>query len=200
MKKALIASLVALSMSAFLIGCQKAKTDSTDVNQQTSQTTANNTIAQEQENTTPQKENSTTPQKQTNGTDKDNTPKNETKPTSQGIQYKNDKLGFSFTIPNDWKGKYRIEEDNMHISVYFVPKQKTTDSGSGLLFTIINTKSKDFHEGSLDTFPGKKYFEAKGATYFIGGTTDIGFNENHPEYSIYKKLRSEVPNIIKTIK
>ncbi|GIM30364.1 hypothetical protein CPJCM30710_30300 [Clostridium polyendosporum] len=192
MKKILVISLVVLSMSAFLTGCQKAKTDSINTNQNAAQSTTNNTIVQKEPNSTPQK--------QTNNTDKNNDSKDETKTTSQDIQYKNDKLGFSLTFPSDWKGKYRIQENDMSIFVYFSPKQKTDNSGSGLLFAIINKASKDFNENFFDTISDKKYFEAKGAIYFIGGPTDIGFNENNPEFSTYRKLKSEVPNVIKTIK
>ena len=41
---------------------------------------------------------------------------------TSGNIYKNEKLGFSITFPDSWKGKYTIEEKDNGIWVYFKPK------------------------------------------------------------------------------
>lgn len=145
-------------------------------------------------------EKKTTPENTVSNAQTATTITNTNQQISQGIEYKNDKLGFSLTFPESWRGKYMVEENDMGIRVYFEPKEKVKEEGVGFLFGIINKSSKDLHEDTFDTVCNKRYFETKDATYVIGGPTDIGFPDNNKEYTTYKKLRLEIPDIIKTLK
>ncbi|MCY6370706.1 hypothetical protein [Clostridium ganghwense] len=125
---------------------------------------------------------------------------NESKQISQGIEYKNEKLGFSLIFPESWKGKYRVEENDMGIMVYFEPKEKIQEKGAGYLFGIINKSSKDLDEDHFDTVCDKRYFKTKDDTYVIGGPTGITFSEDNPKFPTYRKLQLQIPEVIKTIK
>ena len=49
--------------------------------------------------------------------------------------YKSDALGMSFTVPESWVGKYRVEEDNGCLTVLFDPAAPVNkDIGDGVLF------------------------------------------------------------------
>lgn len=113
--------------------------------------------------------------------------------------FKSDKLGFSLTFPESWKDKYRIEENDMGITVYFKPQEKVED-GQGRLFTLINKKSPNLHEDTLDTISDQRYFDAKGVTYVIGGPTDINFPEDHPEFNTFLKMGGERKEVLSTLK
>ncbi|MBU3144083.1 hypothetical protein [Clostridium sp. CF012] len=113
--------------------------------------------------------------------------------------FKSDKLGFSVVFPETWKDKYKIEENDMGITVYFKPKEKA-EGGYGKLFTFINKNSANLYEDSLDAVCDQRYFEAKGATYVIGGPTDVNFPENHPEFNTFLKMKGELKEVLKTLK
>ncbi|GCD11581.1 MULTISPECIES: hypothetical protein [Clostridium] len=113
--------------------------------------------------------------------------------------FKSDKLGFSIVFPKTWKDKYRVEENDMGITVYFKPKEKA-EGGYGKLFAFINKNSANFYEDSLDTICDQRYFEAKGATYVIGGPTDLNFPEEHPEFNTFLKMKGELKEVLKTLK
>lgn len=112
--------------------------------------------------------------------------------------YKNNKLGFSLTFPESWKDKYRIEESEIGIMVYFKPTEKAED-GDGKLFGIIK-KSDDLDEDYFNTIGKQRYFEAKGITYVIGGPTDVNFPEDHSEFNVFLKMTDECVDVLKTLK
>ena len=120
-----------------------------------------------------------------------------TYPTKSGdIVYKNEKLGFSFIVPESWNGKYTIKEFENGIYVYFKP-DKPVGENYGLLFGILDRTT--FYERVIDTSAESKTFEAKGVIYGIGGP-DIGFPKAHKEYESYDKMKKEVKDVVKTIK
>jgi tetratricopeptide (TPR) repeat protein len=123
---------------------------------------------------------------------------NTPKVTSENI-YINEKLGFSITFPDSWKGKYTIEEKDNGIRVCYKPKTNIQDQGSGFLFTVLkNTPELSDH---LDTVSDKmRYFKAKGVTYIIGGPTDMPFDSNHPEFQTYLKMTREKAQVVETLK
>jgi hypothetical protein len=112
--------------------------------------------------------------------------------------FKSDKFGFSLIFPETWKDKYRIEENDRGIIVYFKPQEKV-EAGYGRLFTLINKNSPNLHEDSLDTICDQRYFEAKGVTYVIGGPTDINFPENHAEFNVFLKMNGERKEVLNTL-
>ncbi|MGH4123433.1 MAG: hypothetical protein ACREV6_10960 [Clostridium sp.] len=113
--------------------------------------------------------------------------------------FKSDKLGFSIVFPETWKDKYRIEENDMGITVYFKPKEKIEDC-YGKLFAFTNKNSVNFYEDSFDTVCDQRYFEAKGVTYVIGGPTDVNFPEDHSEFNTFLKMKGELKEALKTLK
>lgn len=117
--------------------------------------------------------------------------------SKEELIYKNNKLGFSLVFPESWKDKYRIEENEMGITVYFKPKEKVED-GYGELFSIIK-KSDDLDEKSFDTIGEHRYFEAKGNTYIIGGPTDLSFPEEHSGFKTFLKMNGERIDVLKTL-
>lgn len=126
-------------------------------------------------------------------------PKTEAEVIIESDEFKSRNLGFSLVFPESWKNKYKIVEDDTSITVYFKPKEKVED-GMGMFFTIIK-KTDDLDENMYDSIYGcEKYYEINGVTYFLGGTTDLGFYENHPEINTFLNMKSEVSEIIKTLK
>ncbi|QEK11412.1 YARHG domain-containing protein [Crassaminicella thermophila] len=115
------------------------------------------------------------------------------------LQFKSSKLGFSLTFPKSWEGKYRVEEYDMGITVYFKPKEQMKDM-CGEFFSIINTESADLNENSYDTIGDKRYFEVNDIKYFIGRPTDFAFPEDHPESKVFYKMNLEVEEVLKTLK
>ncbi|MEW9094067.1 MAG: hypothetical protein AB2417_03195 [Clostridiaceae bacterium] len=125
--------------------------------------------------------------------------KSKTELTVEPDEFKSDNFGFSFVFPESWKDKYRIVEDDTSITVYFKPKEKV-ENNIGMLFTMIK-KTEELDETMYDSIYGcEKYYEINGETYFLGGTTDLGFYENHPEINTFLNMKSEVSEILSTLK
>lgn len=114
------------------------------------------------------------------------------------LKFKSSKLGFSLVFPKSWKDKYRIEESDMGIVVYFKPKEKL-EYKCGEFFSIINTTSPNFNENFYDAIGDNRYFEANNIKYFIGGPTDFAFPDDHPESKTFSKMNLEVADILKTL-
>lgn len=136
-----------------------------------------------------------------NGISNDNSTKTQTSQKSNNPSsevYKNINFGLCITFPASWKNNYTIKETSEGIFVYFKPKQKISD-GQGLFFCILK-KSKALNELMFDSVAGKKELNINGTSYLLGGPTDIGFPDNNPEYSTFRQLKSELPNIINSIK
>ena len=112
-------------------------------------------------------------------------------------KYENNKLGFSFTLPASWNGKYIIKEAPEGIYVLFKPVSTDTED-LGLLFSVV--KSNPENDAPLDNIGEPRYFEAKGIKYEVGGPRDIGFPETHKEFKNYIELKNEAKDVIKTIK
>lgn len=129
--------------------------------------------------------------------DKDTKGKDEAKVNE--MEYKSKKFGFSITFPEGWRGKYRVEEKDNCVAVYFQPKEKVGE-GVGLLFSIIK-KTNDLDEGMYDSIYGcDKYYKINGETYFLGGPTDVNFPETHPEFKTFLAIKKEIPQVMKTLK
>lgn len=121
-------------------------------------------------------------------------------PSNKSEQYASKNLGFTIDFPESWKGHYNVVEGKDYLRVSFKPsKEPLTYEGEGVLFMILK-KTPDLKEDGYDTIGSSKYFEAKGATYLIGGPLDFPMKENHPEVKEYKEMMKERPNVLKTIK
>lgn len=112
--------------------------------------------------------------------------------------YKSANLGLSLVFPTNWIGKYTVKETTQGIYVYFKPKKYIAD-GVGLYFCILK-KTKDFDGSHYDSINGKREVTVNDASYFLGGPTDIGFPDDNSEYNDFKKLQSQIPDIINSIK
>ena len=113
------------------------------------------------------------------------------------IEYKNEKLGFSLSMPKSWSGKYRIQEQQEGIRVFFKPVNAAGDY-DGALFYIIDKSNVD--EDFLDTVGEPRSFTAKGIEYIVGGPTDLRFDPEHPEFTDFTKMVEEVSKVVGTIK
>lgn len=114
---------------------------------------------------------------------------------SQPLQYKNSKLGFSITFPESWKDKYTIKEYDKGMTVYFKTKA-TISGGNGRMFDIVKNPSQEL-DGLFDDV---QYIKINGANYLIGKPTDVTYEKGDPEYDVFSKMKSEIPQVIKTIK
>lgn len=112
--------------------------------------------------------------------------------------YKNEVLGISFLIPENWSGKYYIKEDKEGLYVYFKSVEPVSE-GEGLIFAILKRTSSD-DENVFDSVGEPRIFKAKGITYITGGPTDIAFPESHKEFDDFIKMKKEVTEVVKTIK
>lgn len=112
--------------------------------------------------------------------------------------YKNEKLGFSFTIKESWSGKYSIKEKEDGVYVYFKPTKAVQD-GQGLFFCIVKKTSDDI-EDHLDTVGNPRTFTAKGITYIVGGPTDVHFPPENEEFQQFVAMTKDIGDIVKTIK
>lgn len=112
--------------------------------------------------------------------------------------YKNTNLRLSITFPASWNGKYSVKETTQGIFVYFKPKQKVSD-GQGLFFCILK-KTKDLNESMFDSINGKREINVNGTSYLLGGPTDISFPDNNAEFSTFRKLKEQIPDVINSIK
>ena len=118
--------------------------------------------------------------------------------SKQSNLFKSNKLGFSLAFPDSWKDKYRIEENDMGITVYFETVEKTKD-GSGMLFTFINKASDNLNEDHFDTIGDIRYFKVKDVTYVIGGPMDVSFPWDHAEFKTFLKMNEERKEVINTL-
>ena len=134
----------------------------------------------------------------TNDLQKDNITNDINKVNSQGEQYNNEKLGFSFVVPESWRGKYLVKQEQNGILVFYKPIDLATE-GKGLLFAILKRTSLE-DEHSFDNVGEPRTFEVNGITYITGGPTDVGFPEGHKEFADFIKLKKEVREVVKTIK
>ena len=108
-----------------------------------------------------------------------------------------DTLGIAFTVPEDWAGKYRVEERNGYLSVYFVPSVPFDDSfGDGFIFTITKQTSED-DEYFLDN---SRKLDINGVPYICGTSTDVSYSPEQPEYEIYEEMFQDYSDIMETIR
>lgn len=115
------------------------------------------------------------------------------------LQFKSSKLGFSISFPISWEDKYRTVEKDWGLIVYFKPSKVPIECG-GEFFLIINTEDKSFYKDEHDTVSTNSFFEANGTKYFVGGPTDFPISEKHPEVELFLKMKSDIPDILETIK
>jgi len=116
------------------------------------------------------------------------------------IKYENKNLGFSFTIPASWSGKYAIKETADGIHVYFKPATpgNPDTQGNGFLFGIV--KESTVNADHFDTVGQPRTFEANGVKYIVGGPTGVTFSDSDPEWGNFKNISNQVKDVVKTIK
>ncbi|QLY80302.1 hypothetical protein [Clostridium intestinale] len=119
--------------------------------------------------------------------------------TAEPQVYTNNNLGFSITFPASWKDKYTIKEADNGIYV-FMKLQNSQSTSEGFLFAILK-KGPDLDESMFDTITKeKRYFDAKGVTYVIGGSTDFPIDTEGPNFQSYLKMSKERAAVVKTLK
>lgn len=110
------------------------------------------------------------------------------------IQYTSTALGLAFTMPGSWADKYRVQEGDGYLAVYFKPAS-TIEDGLGKFFTVMKKTSED--DGGY--FDDEVQIEINDVTYICGSPTDVAYSEENPEYEAYVKMKQDVPAIIQSI-
>ena len=119
--------------------------------------------------------------------------------TAEPQVYTNKNFGFSITFPASWKDKYTVKEADNGIYV-FMKLQNSQSTSEGFLFAILK-KGPDLDESMFDTITKeKRYFDAKGITYVIGGSTDFPIDTEGPNFQSYLKMSRERASVVKTLK
>lgn len=113
------------------------------------------------------------------------------------VRYESKNLNITLRFPKSWGDKYMVKESKDSLYVYFTPKNSS--NLKGFLFIIANNKDKSINTSEYDSIDSKNYIKIKNNEYFIGGPTDTGFPDTNPEYSTYKKMQDQIPQIINSI-
>ena len=148
-------------------------------------------------NSTPTSLSNPTNNKENEFTHDNTTPTNSKTPGSTEL-YKSTELGLSIAFPISWSNKYTVKETDEGLSVYFKPEEDLAN-GQGLYFCILK-KTKVLNESMYDSINGKRELTVNGISYFLGGPTDIALPESSAEFNTFLKLKSEIPDIINSIK
>lgn len=117
-------------------------------------------------------------------------------------KYVNEELGFSMIFPDNWKGKYEVKEQNEidygENGIVILYKSSSNIEGYGTLFMIYEYKPDK--EQFIDTIYGaKRFIEAKGKKYIIGGPTGLGYSDTESDFNEYYKLSNERKDVINSI-
>lgn len=192
MKRKIISGLIAVAVVAVIaivVYVQKTKQPIPDTSQpvatETSNTDENTNQEEEQTSTSPN--NSAANQGNANNT---NTP-------ASRILYKNEKLGYSFTLPSSWKDRYVIREESDGTDVCYKSAYPEGNKYPALIFSIINTASGK--TTILNRIESIDIFEAKGQTYLAAEPRDVGYEPSMQDYKIYRSMTSEISDIFKTL-
>ena len=119
--------------------------------------------------------------------------------TAEPQVYTNNSFGFSLTFPVSWKDKYTVKEADNGIYV-FMKLQNSQYTGEGYLFAILK-KGPDLDESMFDTVTKeKRYFDARGITYVIGGPTDLPIDTEGPNFQSYITMSKERASVVMTLK
>jgi len=114
--------------------------------------------------------------------------------SSDNINYTNNKLGFSLTLPASWKGLYRVEENPNGVS--FINIRNDNAGYGGFLFGIYvsdNTESSDWGYNELAVSAGKHYYAST--------PTDVQFvYKNKQLTDEYKAMEKDISSILKTFR
>lgn len=118
--------------------------------------------------------------------------------TTESEVYISKTFGLKMTFPEDWVGKYTVNETQYGILVCFKAKNPPPNC-QGIIFEIIK-KTPETHEETIDTMAGvPRYFTSGNTTFVIGHTTDIGFPDSSAEYKDYKVLESKTAEVVNTL-
>lgn len=116
------------------------------------------------------------------------------------LVYKNDKYGFSFTLPESWKGKYVIKDNGYTVSVHNKTLSESSPDGYfGTLFTIhIYSKDKWKTEGVAlaDATGMRKITEDDNAIFAVRMPTDVQCTFDKADE--YHSMEKDIDSIIKT--
>lgn len=180
------------------------KPSETNTLENTSQKVQNNTTQNLKSNVSqqvPQKAPQQVQQQKSTNTNVKNTNESVKNPN----EYVNEKIGFSITFPDDWKGKYTVSEinDNVYFEVKSDIPQKDPrfkdDKFYGWIFRIEKGKI-DYDRVCMNNFGDFKYFTSKGQVYSIVGPSSLTMQEDDPSFKDYVAMYNQVEGILKTFK
>jgi hypothetical protein len=111
--------------------------------------------------------------------------------------YTSETLGITFTVPDTWVGKYRVEEGDGYLTVFFNPAEPIDQNvGDGELFCIVK-KTPDIDTSMYDN---SQEFEVNGVAYIWGQPTDVRYSEGQPEYDTYVQMLQDFSAVYQSIR
>lgn len=133
---------------------------------------------------------------------------------SDGIIYTNNKFGFSFKMPLEWKDKYVIEDMNYGVCVYFKchyiqenPDDDTSfienNESSNMVSVFVIGKEalmdKDVLERTSAISGINRAMTLHGNNFIVGHAAGR-LPQNHPDVPELQKFETNLVNVLKTIK
>jgi hypothetical protein len=117
------------------------------------------------------------------------------------ITYSNNDLGFELSFPEDWDGKYFIEESDKSICVYS-KKIKENTGLPGLLFSIVRLTGELITEEDIAQSPSPERIIQKGNgyTFILRIPSDVQYPPDNEEmFDEYKSMEKDVRTIAESI-
>jgi len=104
--------------------------------------------------------------------------------------------GISLVLPDNWKGKYGVEQDGDHIRVYHLAtRERYPTSEIGILFAVSFTEEirpMDY----IWPWPAHTIAITETGTYLFGYPSDVQFDQTDPvSMAEYKELSDDTKNI-----
>ena len=102
--------------------------------------------------------------------------------------------GISLILPDWWKGKYEIKQDDKYVNVYHTATRERSEYG-GMLFGVSfeeQIRPMDY----LWPWPAFTIAITENGTYYLGQPSDVQFDLNDPVTSAeYQALSDDIKNI-----
>lgn len=117
------------------------------------------------------------------------------KAAADGINYTNDKLGFSLAIPAGWAGKYRVSD--FSVAAEFINIRNEAAGCGGFLFSIMVSNSME----PLEWNGFKLLGQSGGVNYFAGLPSDVQFDHaNTLLMNEYQSMEKDIDAILKSFR
>ena len=104
-------------------------------------------------------------------------------------------LGVAFDVPSAWSGKYRVEEGDNYLAVYFRPSAPIAEGVGNLFSIVLKTSEEDAYmlDNSVE-------IAIDGETYIFGTPTDVPYQQQDPEYDAFVAMLKDLPAICASVR